>query len=229
MPFAEIGTEAVFRYAAFASGTQSQSRLLALMLLFSRVALGTLVIVRIGLLLLTIGWLFVPCGVALLLFFGLSLFLLSYRLGPWLLRLGLGLLFVLCRFSLLLLFRGLGLWFLLLSLRLMFFRFGLLLLLGWFSLLFVLRWLGLFFLMFGLRVFVMLFLCEGRNGVSDKQEQYGCADDSNCLHEYCLRYSHFIRRALTALRALLFAFNDQRPISLSFRLAYAPTRMWEKE
>jgi hypothetical protein len=32
MPFTEIVTEAVFRYAAFASGTQSQRRLLALML-----------------------------------------------------------------------------------------------------------------------------------------------------------------------------------------------------
>jgi hypothetical protein len=38
-----------------------------------------------------------------------------------------------------------------------------------------------------------------------------------------------MRRALTALRALLFAFNDRQSISSSFRLAYAPTRMWEKE
>lgn len=35
MPLAEIGTEAVFRFAAFASGTQFQRRLLASMSLFS--------------------------------------------------------------------------------------------------------------------------------------------------------------------------------------------------
>jgi hypothetical protein len=80
LPFTEIGTEAVFRYSAFASGTQSQRRLLALLLLFSRVAFGTLVIVRIGLL-LTLGLLFVPYEVALLLFSRPGLFLLFYRLG----------------------------------------------------------------------------------------------------------------------------------------------------
>lgn len=94
MAFTEIGTEAAFRYSAFASRTQSQRRLLALMLHFSRVALGTLVIGRIGLF-LTLGLLFVPYGVALLLFSRLGLFLLFYRIG---LRL------LLVRFGLLLLF-----------------------------------------------------------------------------------------------------------------------------
>jgi hypothetical protein len=107
----------------------------------------------------------------------------------------------------------------------MFFRFGLLLLFVWFSLLFVLRRLGLFFLMFGLGVFVMLVLCEGRNSVSDKQEQHGCADDSNCFHECYLRYSAFMRRALIAPARFVVAFNDRRPISLLFKPAYAPTRM----
>ncbi len=117
-------------------------------------------------------------GLGLRLFLGLGLRLLFFWLSLFLLLRWLCLCFLLF---------GLGALFLLCRLSLFF-------VLRWLCLLFVLCLLGLWFVVFVLR--------ERRMNGSKKQEKCGCANQSECFHQYCLHYGDFVRQPLFAAGAV---------------------------